>query len=124
MADPPPQKRKKTEGDTLWIKDDTLDSASSEEDKPSVTVPTTSDEDYEEEEEDEEGNDHPPIDFVNYLMSKYATKGPTTRAQNKKSVSEKLPMQLSKVEIEYYNNQPVERKNSLCALMKKMTDMS
>jgi hypothetical protein len=100
MADPPPQKRKKTEGDTLWIKDDTLDSASSEEDKPSVTVPTTSDEDYEEEEEDEEENDKPPSDFVDYLMSKYATKiGSTTRSQNKKSPSEKLPMQLSKVEI-------------------------
>ena len=125
MADPPPQKRKKTEGDTLWIKDDTLDSTSSEEDKPSVTVPTTSDEDYEEEEEDEEENDNPPSDFVDYLMSKYATKiGSTTRSQNKKSASEKLPMQLSKSEIEYYNNQPVERKNSLCALMKKMTDMS
>jgi ATP-dependent Lon protease len=128
MADPPPPKRKKTEGDTLWIKDDTLDSASSDDDKPSVTVPTTStsDEDYEEEEEEEisASDDAPPSDFIDYLMNKYAGKNPTTRAKNKKSSCEKLPMQLSKVEIEYYNTQPTERQNSLRSLMKKMTDMS
>ena len=128
MADPPPPKRKKTEGDTLWIKDDTLDSASSDDDKPSVTIPTTStsDEDYEEEEEEEisASSDAPPSDFIDYLMNKYAGKGPITIGKNKKSACEKLPMQLSKSETEYYNNQPPERQNSLRSLMKKMTDMS
>ena len=128
MADPPPPKRKKTEGDTLWIKDDTLDSASSDDDKPSVTIPTTStsDEDYEEEEEEEisASSDAPPSDFIDYLMNKYAGKGPITIGKNKKSACEKLPMQLSKSETEYYNNQPAERQNSLRSLMKKMTDMS
>ena len=127
MADPPPPKRKKTEGDTLWIKDDTLDSASSDDDKPSVTIPTTStsDEDYEEEEEEiSASDDAPPSDFIDYLMNKYAGKGPIIIGKNKKSPCEKLPMQLSKSETEYYNNQPAERQNSLRSLMKKMTDMS
>jgi ATP-dependent Lon protease len=124
MIDPPPPKKQKKGGideGTLWIKDDTLESNSSDDEKPSVTVPTTSDEDYVEEEEEE---DEVPADFVNYLMSKYATKGPTTRAKNKKSPCEKLPMQLSKLEIDYYNNQSVERKNSLRMLMTKMTALT
>jgi ATP-dependent Lon protease len=123
MVDPPPQKRKKlSSDDTLWIKDDTLDS--SEEERPSITVPT-SDESYEEEEEeDDDDEDLPPSDFVDYLMSKYAVKGPTTRSQNKKSASEKLPMQLTKAEIEYYNKQPQSRQDSLKGLMKKMTEMN
>ena len=128
MADPPPPKRKKTEGDTLWIKDDTLDSASSDDDKPSVTIPTTStsDEDYEEEEEEDisASDDAPPSDFIDYLVHKYAGKGQIIIGKNKKSPCEKLPMQLSKSENEYYNNQPAERQNSLRTLMKKMTDMS
>jgi ATP-dependent Lon protease len=127
MADPPPQKRKKTDGDTLWIKDDTLDCPSSEDDKPSVTVPTTSDEDYEEEDDEEPSASDAgaPSDFIDYLMHKYAGKGgPTTRTQTKKGPIEKLPLQLSKVELEYYSNQSPERQLSLRGLMKKMTDMS
>ena len=131
---PPPPKRKKTEGDTLWIKDDTLDSSTSEDAKPNIRVPTpTSDETYDEEEEDEEEEEEEEgeevektqkDDFLDYLMHKYSKAGPSTRSQNKKSPSEKLPMQLSKVEIDYYNNQSVERKNSLRALMTKMTALS
>jgi hypothetical protein len=134
-ADPPPPiKRKKTEGDTLWIKDDTLDSSTTEEEKPTIRVPTpTSDETYEEEEEEEteedgEEEDEPEEsrkdDFLDYLMHKYSKAGPSTRSQNKKSACEKLPMHLSKVEIDYYNNQPAERKSSLRALMTKMTELS
>ena len=123
MADPPPMKRKKTDGDTLWIKDDTLDSEPSDDEKPSVTVPTTSDEDYEEEDEEE-----PPSDFIDYIMNKYAKKGsgPNTRSQGKKDGSgvEKLPMQLSKSELDYFKNQSPERRNSLTVLMKKMTSLS
>jgi ATP-dependent Lon protease len=127
MVDPPPPKRKKLDGDTLWIKDDTLESDSSEEAKPSVTIPTTSgsDEDYEEEDEQEDEEDKPPSDFIDYIMNKYASKvGPITRAGGKKSPTDKLPMQLSKVELEYFKNQSAERQTSLRDLMKKMTDMS
>ena len=126
MADPPPPKKfKKMDTDTLWIKDDTLDSSVSEDEKPSVTVPTTSDEDYEEEEEVEEEDDNtPPVDFVEFLINRYANKGPKTRMQGKKSACEKLPMQLTKAEIEYYTNQPAERQNSLKSLMLKMTALT
>lgn len=130
MADPPPVKRKKpADGDTLWIKDDTLGSTSSEDDKPSITVPTsnTSDEDYvDEDEEPDETDDEPPADFVDFLMNKYApkTQGPSTRAQTKKGPVEKLPIQLSKVEMDYFNTQSPERKDSLRGLMRKMTAMS
>ena len=123
MADPPPQKRKKTDGDTLWIKDDTLDSQSSDDDKPSVTIPTTSDEDYEE--DDDEVEEEAKSEFIDFLMSKYVTKGPSTRNNSKKDESDdKLPLQLTKPELAYFKRQPAERQNSLCALMKKMTDMS
>uniref|UniRef100_A0A6C0DPJ9 ATPase AAA-type core domain-containing protein n=1 Tax=viral metagenome TaxID=1070528 RepID=A0A6C0DPJ9_9ZZZZ len=124
MVDPPPNKRKKTDGDTLWIKDDTLDSQSSDDEKPSVTVPTTSDEDYEEDEE--EAEEEAKSDFIDFLMTKYATKGPNTRSQRKKNDDSavKLPLQLTKSELAYFKSQPAERQNSLCALMTKMTDMS
>jgi ATP-dependent Lon protease len=123
MADPPPQKRKKTEGNTLWIKDDTLDSQSSDDEKPSVTIPTTSDEDYDEDDEDEV-EEEAKNTFIDFLMNKYVTKGPSTRSQGKKVPIEKLPLQLSKVELEYFSTQSPERQNSLRTLMKKMTDMS
>jgi len=127
MADPPPNKRKKVDGDTLWIKDDTLDSPTSDDDKPSVTIPTTStsDEDYVEEDDEPSASDNgPPSDFIDYLMHKYAEKGPKTRAQTKKNPVEKLPLQLSKPELDYFSKQSPERQNSLRSLMKKMTDMS
>ena len=123
MVDPPPIKRKKTDGDTLWIKDDTLESPSTDDEKPSVTVPTTSDEEYVDDEDDD-----PPADFIEYMMSKYAKKDgtPNTRAKNKKDAAgaEKLPMQLSKSELEYFKTQSPERKSSLVILMKKMTSLS
>jgi len=123
MADPPPIKRKKTDGDTLWIKDDTLEPSSTDDEKPSLTVPTTSDEDYVDDEDD-----NPPADFIEYIMSKYATKDgtPKTRAKNKKDAAgaEKLPMLLSKSELEYFKTQPPERKSSLVTLMKKMMSLS
>ena len=122
MADPPPPKKpKKSSGDadTLWIKDDTLDSTSDEE-KPTISVPTnTSDESYVEEDDDEP-------DFMEYLMNKYVTKGPTTRAQTKKSIIPdiKLPIQLSKSELEYFKSQSPHRRDSLLSLMSKMTALS
>lgn len=133
-ADPPPPiKRKKTEGDTLWIKDDTLDSSTTEEEKPTIHVPTpTSDETYEEEEEEEETEDTEDDveeeetqkdDFLDYLMHKYSKAGPSTRSQTKIPPI-KLPMQLSKTELEYFKNQSPQRRDSLTVLMKKMTALS
>jgi ATP-dependent Lon protease len=128
---PPPVKRKKTEGDTLWIKDDTLDSSTSEEEKPTIRVPTpTSDETYEEEEEEDDEDeeaDEPEEsqkdDFLDYLMHKYSKAGPSTRSQSK-IPAVKMPMQLSKSELEYFKNQTPQRRDSLMSLMKKMTDLS
>lgn len=126
---PPPTKRKKTEGDTLWIKDDTLDSSTTEEEKPKIRVPTpTSDETYEEEEEDDEEEDEEEDEsqkdnFIDYLMYKYSKAGPSTRSQSKIPIV-KLPMQLSKTELEYFKSQTPERRNSLTALMTKMTALS
>jgi hypothetical protein len=129
---PPPTKRKKTDGDTLWIKDDTLDSSTTEEEKPKIRVPTpTSDETYEDEDEyeedDEDEEDEPEEsqtdDFIDYLMHKYTKVRPTTRSASKIPVI-KLPMQLSKIELEYFKNQTPERRNSLTALMTKMTALS
>lgn len=150
---PPPAKRGKKDNsggggdkDTLWIKDDTLDTTSSSNEdevtvKPEIHIyihaqekESTSEEyepeEEEEAEEDEEEDDQPPSDFLEYIMDKYSKKqpgaGPRTRSQAgpKKAPEEKPPLQLSKAESNYYKNQSPERKCQLMALMKKMTSLS
>lgn len=126
-APPPPVKKKKRDGqdETLWIKDDTL--STSEDDKPTVSAPTTTtDEEYAPDEEAEEEQDKED-EFLDFLMDKYigkgTGKGPKTRAQSAKSVP-KLPISLSKDELEYFKNQSPERRSSLVSLMTKLTSMS
>jgi hypothetical protein len=114
---PPPHKRKRDET-ILWIKDDTLPSDSAE----SAEIKNDSQPD---EEEDEYEPDE--SDFIEYLMDKYVTKNGkesnknkyNTRSQSKK-FSEKIPIELTKKEKDYYMRQPVNRRKELLNLMEKM----
>jgi ATP-dependent Lon protease len=118
---PPPNKRKRDET-ILWIKDDTLPSDSAE----SAEIKNDSQPD---EEEEEYETDEP--DFIEYLMDKYVTKNAkgnnkntyNTRSQSKK-VYEKIPIELTKKEKDYYMRQPVDRRKELLNLMEKMSSLS
>ena len=127
---PPPPKKKKDDDDTLWIKDDTLDSSSASVEEPSETQPIIQiivqppDQDDEEELIDLEDEDEE--EFIDYLMTKYTNnKRPVTRSQNTRKKGEpKLPLQLSKAEMEYFKKQTTDRKDKLRMLMEKMTSLS
>jgi len=136
---PPPIKRKKdTDGDTLWIKDDTLDSSASSTEEPPkqflrIQIISNSegddDEDYEEEDDNGE-TEEDKEDFLGYLMNKYVSKPtrPTTRSQTAKeqhtSKDERIPIQLTKSELAYYKTQSPEKRSELLQLMRKMTSLT
>lgn len=136
---PPPPKRPKvtTDEDTTWVKDDTLESSSSsgsEEQQIPITLnihihgniePDDDDEEEEEEvEDDEEANE-----FIEYLMNKYVPKEEepkhrTRSSTKRKEQDEKIPIQLTKKELEYYKAQPKEKQTELFQLMKRMSTLS
>jgi ATP-dependent Lon protease len=118
---PPPQKRKRDET-ILWIKDDTLPSDSA--DSAEIKNDSQPDEEEDEYEPDES-------DFIEYLMDKYVTKNGKERNKNKyntrsqsKKFSEKIPIELTKKEKDYYMRQPVNRRKELLNLMEKMSSLS
>jgi ATP-dependent Lon protease len=150
---PPASKRPKlvTDDDTQWIKDDTLGSSSSGSNNTSEPkIPITlnihihsniqqneededeEDEDEEEDEEDEEEDeedDEEANQFIEYLKSKYVardeeSKHKTRASSKRKETSQKIPIQLSKKELEYYKTQPKEKQTELFHLMKRMSSLS
>lgn len=147
MADdtnkPPPPKKPRiaTDEDTTWVKDDTLESSSSsesDEEKIPITLnihihgnmgeDDDDDEDEEEEDEDEE-DDEEANEFIEYLMNKYVPKEEEskhrTRASTKrKEKDEKIPIQLTKKELDYYKTQPKEKQTELFQLMKRMSTLT
>ena len=143
---PPPTKRPKLiTDDTQWIKDDTLGSSTSSDGSSEPKNPITlnihihgniqPDEEEEEDEEDEEEEEEEEEEkeaneFIEYLMSKYVpkdeeskhrTRSSTTR---KKEQEEKIPIQLTKKELEYYKMQHKEKQTELFQLMKRMSTLS
>jgi ATP-dependent Lon protease len=145
----PPTKRPKLlsdDGDTQWIKDDTLEqssnSSSSSESADDVQVPITLNihihgniqveegEDEEEEEEEEEDDDEEEAnEFIEYLMNKYVPKEEESKHRTRSSVKrkeqdEKIPIQLTKKELEYYKAQPKEKQTELFQLMKRMSTLT
>ena len=143
---PPPTKRPKLiTDDTQWIKDDTLGSSTSSDGSSEPKNPITlnihihgniqPDEEEEEDEEDEEEEEEEEEEkeaneFIEYLMSKYVpkdeeskhrTRSSTTR---KKEQEEKIPIQLTKKELEYYKMQHKEKQTELFQLMKRMSSLS
>lgn len=151
---PPKKPRIDTELDTQWVKDDTLESSSSsssscsseehgitlnihihgnvEANRYSNEAEEEEEEDEEDEEEIDENADQPEDvnEFVEYLMSKYVTKeeesGHRTRAslKRKEESEEKIPIQLTRKEINYYNSQPKEKQTQLFHLMKRMSSLA
>ena len=138
---PPPPKRPKvtTDEDTTWVKDDTLESSSSsgsEEQQIPITLNIhihgniePDDEDEEEEEEDEVEDDEEANEFIEYLMNKYVPKEEepkhrTRSSTKRKEQDEKIPIQLTKKELEYYKAQPKEKQTELFQLMKRMSTLS
>ena len=143
---PPPTKRPKliTDDDTQWIKDDTLGSSTSSDNSDEANLPITlnihihgniqpeqeeeEEEEAEEEEEEEDGEE--ANEFIEYLMSKYVPKEEETKHRTrastarKKEQEEKIPIQLSKKELEYYKAQPKETQTELFQLMKRMSTLS
>ena len=123
---PPPNKRKRDDT-TLWIKDDTLSSDSTD----SAEVKVESQPDADDEDEDDEEYDPDEPDFIEYLMNKYVDKKDikkqkrtyTTRAQTKK-VAESIPIELTKKEKDYYMNQPEKKRKELFQLMEKMSSLA
>jgi ATP-dependent Lon protease len=135
---PPPRKRKRdvSDKDTMWIKDDTLPSDSSEEiNKPSIFlnihISNKDDEEEEEEDEDYQEDDDQP-DFIEYLMDKYVgnkgRSGPQTRSQVKSAnlakKEEKIPITLTKKELVYYKSQSESKRSELFGLMKRMSSLT
>jgi ATP-dependent Lon protease len=142
-ANPPPSKKPRieTDPDTQWVKDDTLDSStsgSSEDVQPitlnihihgNIEANRYSNEEEEEEEEEEEDDDE-ANEFIEYLMSKYVPKEEESRHRTRSSTKkkeeseEKIPIQLTRKEIEYYKSQPKEKQTELFQLMKRMSTLS
>jgi len=136
---PPPKKPRITTDDTTWVKDDTLESSSSsssEEQQVPITLNIhihgnidPDDEEEEEEEEEVEDDTEEVNEFVEYLMSKYVPKEDepkhrTRSAAKRKEQDEKIPIQLTKKELEYYKTQPKEKQTELFQLMKRMSTLS
>lgn len=144
MGDKPPPKKRKRDDDakTMWIKDDTLPTDSSAEETPKPTIllniqisknTSSSNEDEDEDDEDYEPDDEPDDepDFLQYLMDKYVTEGdrPQTRSQTQKKKDmpkkeEKVPLTLTKKESAYYKSQPVDKRQELLDIMKRMSSLS
>ena len=150
-APPPKKPRIDTDPYTQWVKDDTLSSSSSSSSASSEEIaPITlnihihgnveanrysnDEEDEEEEEDDEDEEDEPEEDeeaseFIEYLMSKYVpkeeeSKHRTRSTTKKKEQEEKIPIQLTRKEIDYYKSQPKEKQTELFQLMKRMSTLS
>ena len=144
---PPPSKRPKLDVDeTVWVKDDTLDTSSSSSSSDSSgganpQLPITlnihihgaamqpEEYDEEEEEEEEEEEDEEANQFIEYLMNKYVPKEEeskynTRSSAKRKEKDEKIPIQLTKKELEYYKLQPKEKQSELFQLMKRMSTLS
>ena len=149
---PPPKKpRIDTDPDTQWVKDDTLDSSSSSSSSDEVHPITLNihihgnveanrysnevEEEEEEEEEEEDMEDGVEDDgeaneFIEYLMSKYVPKEEESRhrtrasTKRKEEAEEKIPIQLTRREIDYYKAQPKEKQTELFQLMKRMSTLS
>jgi ATP-dependent Lon protease len=141
----PPTKRPKLlsdDGDTQWIKDDTLEqssnSSSSSESAEDVQVPITLNihihgniqvEEGEDEEEEEDDDEEEANEFIEYLMNKYVPKEEESKHRTRSSVKrkeqdEKIPIQLTKKELEYYKAQPKEKQTELFQLMKRMSSLT
>jgi ATP-dependent Lon protease len=141
----PPSKRPKLstdEDETQWIKDDTLEenssssSSSSSASPTDIQIPITLNihihgniEAEEEEEEEEDEEEEEANEFIEYLMNKYVpkedeTKHRTRSSTKRKEQDEKIPIQLTKKELEYYKTQPKEKQTELFQLMKKMSSMT
>lgn len=141
---PPPKRKKDVGGDTLWIKDDTLDPSSSSSEgspRPVIHIQVISKSDGSEDDDDDDDDDEDyedgtesheeKNDFLSYLMNKYAStpNRPVTRSKSTKDSSspskdERIPLQLTKTELAYYKSQSPERRSDLLQLMRKMTSLT
>jgi ATP-dependent Lon protease len=137
-------KKKLKRSDPEWVDDDTLnmstedepsqDTTESEDETPNViefTIHIGSDKD----DRSEEGSDsesEEPNNFLDYLMSKYASGSKqietpfTNKVSSKKKAvkEEKLPMCLTREEDDFYKKQPASKKKELFDMMKRVANLS
>ena len=150
-GNPPPPKKPRidTDPDTQWVKDDTLETSSSSssssgssENMPPITLNihihgnveanrySNENEEEEEEEEEEDDEEEEANEFIEYLMSKYVPKEEESRhrtrgsTKRKEESEEKIPVQLTRKELDYYKSQPKEKQTELFQLMKRMSTLS